>query len=60
LPAGRHFVLRGQGHSVLGAGCAPRLIADFIERADARALDAACLDQLQYAPPFTGAHGWEP
>jgi pimeloyl-ACP methyl ester carboxylesterase len=60
LPASRHFVLRGQGHTVMGAGCAPRLIADFIERADARALDGACLDQLQYAPPFTGAYGWEP
>ena len=60
LPASRHFVLRGQGHSVLGAGCAPRLIADFIERADARGLDGRCLDQLQYASPFTGAYGWEP
>jgi pimeloyl-ACP methyl ester carboxylesterase len=60
LPASRHFVLRGQGHTVMGVGCAPRLIADFIERADARGLDGACLDQLQYAPPFTGAYGWEP
>jgi pimeloyl-ACP methyl ester carboxylesterase len=60
LPQSRHFVLRGQGHSVMGVGCSPRLIADFIASADARALDGACLEQLQYAPPFTGAHGWGP
>ena len=23
-------------------------------------LDGKCLDQLQYAPPFTGAYGWGP
>jgi len=60
LPNARHFVLRGQGHTVMGIGCAPRLVADFIARADARALDGACLEQLQYSPPFTGAYGWGP
>jgi pimeloyl-ACP methyl ester carboxylesterase len=60
LTRGRHLVLRGQGHTVMGVGCTPRLVADFIDRADARALDASCLDSLQYSPPFTGAHGWEP
>lgn len=60
LARGRHLVLRGQGHTVMGVGCTPRLVATFIAGADARPLDASCLDQLQYAPPFTGAHGWEP
>jgi pimeloyl-ACP methyl ester carboxylesterase len=60
LPNARHFVLRGQGHTVMGVGCAPRLVADFIARADASALDGACLEQLQYSPPFTGAYGWGP
>jgi pimeloyl-ACP methyl ester carboxylesterase len=60
LSRGRHFVLRGQGHTVMGVGCTPRLIADFIESADARSLDGSCLEQLQYSPPFTGAYGWEP
>ncbi|MDH5227753.1 MAG: alpha/beta hydrolase, partial [Gammaproteobacteria bacterium] len=60
LSQSRHFVLRGQGHTVMGVGCTPRLIAEFIERADARALDGSCLEQLQYSPPFTGAYGWEP
>lgn len=60
LPNGRLFVLRGQGHSVLSAGCMPKLFAQFIEKTDARALDGKCLDQLAYVPPFTSFNGWEP
>jgi pimeloyl-ACP methyl ester carboxylesterase len=60
LKNGRHLVLRGQGHNVMGAGCAPRLMGEFIATADARRLDAKCLDRLIYAPPFTGTFGWEP
>lgn len=60
LPNGRLFVLRGQGHSVLGAGCMPKLFAQFVEKADAKALDGSCLDKLGYTPPFTGFNGWEP
>lgn len=60
LPNGRHLVLRGQGHNVIGTGCMPRLMAQFIDKKDARALDAQCLAKLPYAPPFTGFYGWEP
>lgn len=60
LPNGRHLVLRGQGHNVIGAGCMPKLFARFIETADAKALDAKCLARLPYTPPFTSFNGWEP
>jgi pimeloyl-ACP methyl ester carboxylesterase len=60
LRNGRHLVLPGQGHSVLGTGCMPKLLAQFIENADAKALDAGCLARLQPTPPFAGAYGWEP
>ena len=60
LPKGRHLVLRGQGHNVIGAGCMPKLFAQFIDAADAKALDAKCLDTLAYVPPFTSFNGWEP
>jgi pimeloyl-ACP methyl ester carboxylesterase len=60
LPNGRHLVLRGQGHNVIGVGCMPRLMAQFVETADAKALDAQCLAKLPYTPPFTGFYGWEP
>lgn len=60
LPNGRHLVLRGQGHNVGGVGCLPKLVGQFIEAADARKLDAKCLDAIGYVPPFTGFNGWEP
>lgn len=60
LPAARHLVLPGQGHSVLGTGCMPKLLAQFIERADAQSLDASCLERLAPQPPFAGNYGWEP
>ncbi|MCY7355405.1 MAG: alpha/beta fold hydrolase, partial [Lysobacter sp.] len=60
LPNGRHLVLRGQGHNVIGAGCMPKLLAQFIETTDAKTLDAKCLDTLAYVPPFTSFNGWEP
>lgn len=60
LSNARHLVLRGQGHSVLGAGCTPRLLGTFLERPQPAAIDAGCLDALGYVPPFAGAYGWEP
>jgi len=60
LPNGRHLVLRGQGHNVLPVGCMPKLFAAFVDSADAKNLDAGCLDKVPYAQPFTGFYGWEP
>lgn len=60
LPNSRWLDLKGQGHNVIGAGCMPKLFAQFIEKADAKALDAKCLDKLAYVPPFTSYNGWEP
>ncbi|HEY1141031.1 MAG TPA: alpha/beta hydrolase, partial [Lysobacter sp.] len=60
LPNGRHLVLRGQGHGAMNLGCMPKLLARFFETADAKSLDATCLDSLSYVPPFTSFNGWEP
>ncbi len=60
LPNGRLFVLRGQGHNVIGVGCMPKLFAQFVEKADAKSLDGKCLDQLNYVAPFTSFNGSEP
>ena len=60
LPNGRHLVVRGQGHNVLPVGCMPKLFARFVDTADAKSLDAKCLDTVPYAVPFTGFYGWEP
>jgi pimeloyl-ACP methyl ester carboxylesterase len=60
LPNGRHLTLRGQGHGTFAVGCVPKLMGQFLENADAKALDASCLDTLDYVPPFTSFNGWEP
>ncbi len=60
LTHGRLLALRGQGHNVIPVGCMPKLMARFIDTADAAGLDASCLDNLPYAPPFAGYYGWEP
>lgn len=60
LANGRLFVLRGQGHSVIGAGCMPKLFTQFIEKADAKALDGKCLDTLAYPSPFISFNGAQP
>lgn len=60
LPNGRALTLRGQGHNVIGAGCMPKLFAQFVDTADAKSLDAQCLDKLAYTPPFTDFNGWDP
>ena len=60
LGNGRHLVLRGQGHNVGATGCMPKLLGQFIETADAKALDVKCLETLTYVPPFTTFNGWEP
>lgn len=60
LSNARHLVLRGQGHNVIGAGCMPRLLAEFLDTADPKELKVDCLKQLDYAPPFAGYYGWEP
>ncbi len=60
LSNGRHLVLRGQGHNVIGQGCMPKLVSQFIESTDAKALDAKCLDAIDGTPAFTSFNGWEP
>lgn len=60
LPNSRHLVAPGQGHSVLGRGCLPRLMTEFIDTANAAALDAECLQQLSPAPFYLNLSGAAP
>ena len=60
LSNARHLVLRGQGHGAMAVGCMPKLLGQFLETTDIKALDAKCLDSLSYVPPFTSFNGWEP
>lgn len=60
LTNARHLVLKGQGHNVIGAGCAPRLLKRFIEDLNPKALDIRCLDRLQATPMFIDFNGATP
>ena len=46
-----HVVVRGQGHGQAAVGCAPRVIARFLDAGTARGLDVACLEAAT-PPPF--------
>ena len=60
LPNGRHLVVPGQGHSVMGRGCGPKLVDAFIDSADAKALEADCLKEQTPAPFFLNFSGSAP
>ena len=60
LPRGRLLQVAGQGHAVLGVGCMPRLLDEFIRTLDAAHLDAHCLDALAQTPLFIDANGAPP
>lgn len=46
-----HVVVPGTGHGTVASGCVSRLMSTFLEKADAKALDAACV-KSQHRPPF--------
>ena len=50
LKNARHLQLKHQAHNVMSAGCMPELMAEFLRRPDAAALDASCLDELKPVP----------
>ena len=60
LPDARVLVLKGQAHSVMAAGCTPKLIKQFIEQLHPKTLDASCLDRLQPTPLFIDFNGATP
>jgi len=60
LSNARHLVLKGQGHAVLGRGCVPKLIEQFIDDPEPKELDASCLDRLGPTPAFIDFNGAAP
>ncbi|GLQ99500.1 alpha/beta hydrolase [Dyella mobilis] len=60
LGNGRLLVFKGQGHSLLGRGCMPKLLGTFIDKPDPTQLDAKCLDKLGPTPAFIDFNGASP
>jgi pimeloyl-ACP methyl ester carboxylesterase len=60
LSNSRQLVAKGQGHTPMDAGCMPRLLREFIDRLEPKALDASCLDALGDTPFFLDYQGPAP
>ena len=60
LSRARHIVVPGAGHGASGAGCAPRLLQEFLDRGSADGLDDSCLKGLARPPFFLTPAGPEP
>jgi len=56
----RHLILAGEGHGQLATGCMPKLMAEFLDGAEPRSLDARCLDRHLPAAFFVGLTGPAP
>ena len=46
----KHVIVPGQGHGQLATGCAPRVIAAFLDAGTARGLDTQCLESAAPTP----------
>jgi pimeloyl-ACP methyl ester carboxylesterase len=60
LSNSRNLVARGEGHTPAATGCMPRLLREFVEKLQPKALDASCLDVLGDTPFFLDSLGPAP
>lgn len=60
LDNARLIVASGQGHNVIGRGCLPKLVGEFMDTLDPAALDASCADELGPLPHFLDFNGAAP
>lgn len=56
----KHVVANGQGHNVTGLGCAPSLIAKFVDELNLVELDTSCMSRVVAAPFFIDFNGPNP
>jgi len=54
------IVAKGQGHNVLGRGCIPKVVEDFVDNLKPKDLDVKCVDQLGPTPAFIDFNGAAP
>jgi pimeloyl-ACP methyl ester carboxylesterase len=56
----RHLTIPATGHGAAGAGCVPKLMAQFLTEASAANLDPACIQQIKRPPFVLGPSGPDP
>jgi pimeloyl-ACP methyl ester carboxylesterase len=60
LDNARLIVAKGQGHNVIGRGCMPKLVSEFMDTLAPKTLDVACVDELGATPYFIDFNGAAP
>lgn len=60
FPNSLHVIAPGGGHNVSFSGCIPRLIAEFLDAADWKLLDASCAGEIARPPFVTSLAGGRP
>ncbi len=60
LSNGRLLIAHGQGHNVIGRGCIPKLVGEFVDKLQPKTLDAKCVDQLGPMSAFVNFNGAAP
>ncbi|MBN8481276.1 MAG: alpha/beta fold hydrolase [Xanthomonadales bacterium] len=53
-------VARGQGHSIMGRGCLPKVVGSFMDKLEPATLDTECVAQLGPVPHFLDFNGASP
>ena len=54
------LVAKGQGHNVIGRGCIPKLVDEFVDKLQPKTLDTACADALGPMPALIDFNGAAP
>ncbi len=60
LANARLIVAKGQGHNVIGRGCIPKVVEDFVDDINPKNLDVKCVDALDATPAFVSFNGAAP
>ena len=60
LTNARLLVAKGQGHNVIGRGCIPKLVEQFVDALQPARLDLSCADALGPTPAFIDFNGAAP
>ena len=60
LPASKHVVIPGTGHTAGGTGCGLRIIRNFIDKGTAEGLDTSCVSLVHRPPFFVSPAGPDP
>lgn len=60
LDNARLILAKGQGHNVIGRGCIPKLVSQFMDTLEPSKLDITCVDTLGAVPHFINFNGASP